>query len=102
MEAEPCHSGMPMDCPMHAGSHHQQDKKKDCCDNKTEYIKLSQLYSEKNPDLVITPLNGFPVIMDQTPLSADLFSELLHPHYQNYKPPLLVCNYTVSLQTFLC
>lgn len=98
---------MPADCPMHQAKQahcqnpvSEKDGDKDCCDNKTQYLKDDQeqpfqmSYLDLTPDLVaalfvLLPID-FPETDDQT------------HHYLTYKPPLIVCDIPVSLQTFLC
>lgn len=96
------HHEMPPSCPMHQskGSGHE-DEKKDCCNDKSEFVKLDIDQEITNFELLNIKLPVF----SGTFLNADLSSledvETYPVHYLNYKPPLIVCDFPISLQTFL-
>lgn len=105
-KAENCHntSEEKPSCPMHKSqkhNHNDQDKKT-CCDDQVEFVKLNQeFYGEsfqlsvhENPLLI-----GIIFIALRLPSSED---ETSFTHFLNYKPPLIVCDFEVKLQTFLC
>lgn len=104
VKAENCQSRMareqahmPKSCPMHQA---KEDHEKGCCDDTAEYLHLDEhllkaesatlsfdlplliVYSWHSPGLVAHDIDSFFV------------------DYLNYKPPILVCDLSVSLQTF--
>ena len=103
-EAEPCHQEKAMaNCPMHGAQKHQDDKEsKGCCDNETEYFKSD---TDQYAPTTEVEVNVSPVLLSAllVALQIELSSiDTQSLHYLNYKPPLLVCDLPVSLQTFLC
>lgn len=94
-------------CPMHTKDpSHQKDNstspEKDCCEDTVEVLKPEQDLQAKTSitQLEIDPLLlGFIAIVLKLILPEN--HKFSHP-YQNYKPPLLVCDLISSLQTFLC
>lgn len=102
-ETRETHAGMPANCPMHQAqtSNTSCEEKKGCCSNESEFVKL-------NTDQEIT---SFEFQKIQMPVFVTLLvfgyhinyiePESTPVHYQNYKPPLIVCDLPVSLQTFL-
>ena len=101
LPAENCHEqAMPVDCPMHGSRAPGGEDAKDCCDDRADYLKDVQ---EAAPELSsldgASPISAFaPAIVLPTPPGADRQSIA----YLYYKPPLLVCDRPVVLQTFLC
>jgi hypothetical protein len=105
VEAAPCHGvSKAAKCPRHAPA--QEDNtgldKKDCCDTQTDFLKVEDAQLSASADLLSL---GSPALL------AVLFSFLPFEviaadtktrHDLHYKPPLLVCDLPVSLQTFLC
>ena len=96
------HSKMPPNCPMHQSKGPVPcDEKKDCCNDKSEFVKLDidqeitsmELLEIKKP--VCSAIEIFPDSFNQED------PETYPIHYLNYKPPLIVCDLPVSLQTFL-
>ncbi len=90
-------------CPMHSTEQpHGEKKSKDCCDDETEYLKsetdqiatASQLEIDVIPFLLSVLIVAFQIDLP----SIDLQSL----QYLNYKPPQIVCDLPVRLQTFLC
>ncbi len=108
LPAERCHdmqeAAMPADCPMHQQNKHCEaptpEDEKDCCDNSTEYFKNDHEQQfefsvlEWSPQLTAALLSISPLDLPGTDRRT--------VEYLNYKPPLLVCDRPVSLQTFLC
>lgn len=93
-----------MACPKHAemADHTGQMEKRGCCDDETEFLKADEdqivSYFEwdlKKPVPVLIAA-GWPSQMDLHPGDRQI------PHYLNYKPPLIVYDLPVRLQTFLC
>lgn len=103
-----CHdlAKMPASCPMHQKlkpcEHGEEDEEeKNCCQNQTDYFVLDQDQQIQNLDYpifknidFITTL--FVVLNQNLPTVENAI-----PHYLNYKPPLIVCDFRTSLQTFL-
>ena len=87
-------------------SEHRTDKpiiqKKNCCKDEVAFEKLEDSAQKVVADFSIK----------QSFISWAIIRLALHLHnvedkvsvhpYQHYKPPLLVCDFTISLQTFLC
>ncbi len=104
LEAEKCHSEKMMkNCPFHrTATDEGQSDEKGCCDDTSEYIKseneqissFSEISTENDHFLIDIP---FVVQKIEFP-SVD--KQIVH--YLNYKPPLIVCDFPASLQTFLC
>lgn len=106
IQAEACHKEKAVrSCPFHASPHEegqQKEGKKGCCDDKAEYVKSDdeQLAQSFKIDLELNPVL---VSAINVPLSIELPSIDEHSlHYLNYKPPLIVFDIPVRLQTFLC
>ena len=102
VKAENCHSAkknMPKACPMHAPD---SDQEKDCCDDETHLLQLDEDLQQttfeykklQQPQLLLTAL----ILLGRELPTFEISS----PHYLNYRPPLLVCDRPVLLQTFLC
>lgn len=100
-EAEGCHQAKKMSCPMHADQE-EDNHKKGCCDDETEFVKADedQYVQSSKIELKVPPLLfvDLPAIFNLEAPSLDKQSI----HYLNYKPPLIVCDLPVLLQTFLC
>ena len=111
VKAENCHAqkqkenAMPKGCPMHQApsTTHQteEDPEKNCCDDTAEYLQLQEdiLKTDIEFKSFILPLL-FAInwqMAGQSPYSTDRISV----DYLFYKPPLLVCDRPVVLQTFL-
>ena len=102
-EAAPCHGvSKTAECPRHARAQGDGLDKKDCCDTQTDFLKVEDDQLSTLADLLIVDTPAllavlffflpFEVIAADTKTRHDLL----------YKPPLLVCDLPVSLQTFLC
>lgn len=90
-------------CPMHnAEKHHGEKESKGCCDDETQYVKSEiDQYAQTSE----VEINFSPVLLSV--LFITLHIELpsidnQSLQYLNYKPPLIVCDLPVRLQTFLC
>ena len=107
IKAESCHKNMAEEssCPMHKSEEHNHDgdqEKKDCCDDTVELVKLEQELQAKSLEVQLQN-NPFLLGIISLALRVMLPEEAISPTYfLNYTPPLLVCDFTVSLQTFLC
>ena len=93
---------MPADCPMHRAAGAcipTGGDEKDCCDDRSQLLKNDQ---EQQFD--IPRLDLFPVLLAAatTAFCFDAPLDRLSGDYLTYKPPLLVCDLPVSLQTFRC
>jgi len=100
-KAKPCHdqhqSAKKPACPFHPPA----EMPDDCCDDQTDFVK-----SEQDQQL-----SNFSYKVFQTLTSAALIPPAINwklpivdyitPLYRNYKPPPLVCNRSVLLQTLL-
>ncbi|MEZ5040192.1 MAG: hypothetical protein R2828_09875 [Saprospiraceae bacterium] len=104
--AEGCHQAKAMkNCPMHSAGindHQNKDEKKGCCDDETEYIKLDEEQIPPSVDMnFLDHLTLLPVLF--VALQLELPSlDARSLHYLHYKPPLIVYDLSVSLQTFRC
>ncbi len=99
---EDSHSKMPANCPMHSSKKKSScEEKKDCCNSESEFIKLDidqQITSFEFQKLLTPTLATILVFSYNLDFSEHESSPV---HFKNYKPPLIVCDYSVSLQTFL-
>lgn len=94
-------------CPMHTENKDSQkddhsSQNGDCCKDTVEVLKpeVEVFANVSGPHLEITP-----IFLGVIGVTLQLFKPEIYKlssQYYNYKPPLLVCNFTVSLQTFLC
>ena len=103
-EAEACHQEKAMtSCPMHSSeTHHGEKESKGCCDDETEYLKseTDQIATTSEVEINVNPvlLSALLVALQiELPSIDDQSLQYLH-----YKPPLIVCDLPVRLQTFLC
>lgn len=90
-------------CPMHSSEKDQDTKpSKGCCDDQSDYLHsdTDQLAQGTNISLELAPklVGIISVALALNPPITDLGVF----HYLNYKPPLIIRDFTVSLQTFLC
>ncbi|MEZ4848219.1 MAG: hypothetical protein R3B93_06300 [Bacteroidia bacterium] len=108
IKAEPCHKKVSEEtrsCSLTDSNYHKHNnglKKKDCCSDKLEYIKSEQELQSQVPEIEIV---NNPILLGliSLVLKIELPDESVAlPHFLNYKPPLLVWNLPLSLQTFLC
>lgn len=103
-EAEACHQSKAMvSCPFH--HHHEESSKnesKGCCNDETEYLKseTDQITSTPEAEVSINPILLSVLLVALHLELSSLDTQSLH--YLNYKPPLIVCDLPVRLQTFLC
>ncbi|MCI5092686.1 hypothetical protein [Phaeodactylibacter sp.] len=105
-EAAPCHQNKKLkSCPAHGTmpvSDEDAPQKKGCCDTETDFVKVDDDQVEASlefnlfdyPALFATLV----VLAGFSPVDEDDKSR----HYFTYKPPLLICDLPVRLQTFLC
>lgn len=101
-KAKSCHEADPMaHCPVH-GHAMPMDDERDCCDDEVDFLKVDderQLSSaEWQPHL---PLALSAVVAFGLPLEDQTAGRGPIP-YLHYKPPLLVRDLPVRLQTFRC
>ncbi len=86
-------------CPLHPA---MAITKKGCCDDRTEYLQTDE---EKLTAPVTVDLTDFPALYCAllVVLQIDLpVADTKSLHYLHYKPPILIRDLPVSLQTFLC
>jgi hypothetical protein len=105
LKPEQCHQpkAMAKSCPMHgaADKTHVQSPPKGCCDDSAELLKLdTKVLVSAQTDFSIPLVSLDFSTIPQTETSTELRTSKLH--YLNYKPPLLVCDFSSRLQTFLC
>ena len=104
-----CHelAAMPASCPKHqqvkaCKNHENSDEKdKNCCQNESEYFALDQDQQSVNNDLKLVDYQHLTAI---SPVVSSFLKNPLFLHktaFLNYKPPLIVCDKRVTLQTFL-
>ena len=103
LEAEVCHKEKAMkSCPMHSKDRTDEEEEKDCCDNRTEYCKADEdqlaptfrTAFQLNTNFWPAKLNAY--YLELVSIEARTF------YYLNYKPPLIVWDLPISLQTLLC
>ncbi|PHI21214.1 hypothetical protein CEQ90_04120 [Lewinellaceae bacterium SD302] len=103
-EAESCHdSKKARSCPFHPPVEEDKEEptRKDCCEDESEIIKLDEDIEVPQFDLDLPEYQQLVAVLLVT---AELFSsgsDSKTLHYLNYKPPLIVRDLPVSLQTFL-
>ncbi len=99
--AENCHEqAMPVDCPMH-GKDSRAPADKDCCDDRADYLKDDQEAAPELPSPVVKP-SITAAVLPAMSLPPAPGADRRSADYLHYKPPLLVCDRSVVLQTFLC
>ena len=103
-EATPCHQATAKRaCPHHPPAQPTTASKKGCCDTTTDFLQMD---ADQLSATLLVPNLAVPVL---GLLPAEFGLLLEEPsaaksavHYLHYKPPLLVCDVTINLQTFLC
>lgn len=104
VEASSCHSkAVRKHCPHHPPAQKESEPKKGCCDTTTDFLQLDG--EQLATDCSIPSLEA-PLMLAVLRVVSDVFiletTNSKITHYLNYKPPLLVRDLPVSLQTFLC
>ena len=97
-KAEPCHQDKATkSCPMHSSG---EKEKKDCCDDKTEYVKATdeQIAPSFQIDLQYAPALVAAIFVVFNIERPALDSNTLH--YLSYKPPIVLNDLSVLLQVF--
>lgn len=104
VKAKPCHPQKNMKhCPLHGSDDtNKQNEAEGCCDDRSDYVK-----SESDQ---ISPVHKTQVEINPVQLNVILIALQIElppidsrtRHYLNYKPPLIVCDIPVQLQTFRC
>ena len=102
MEATPCHHAKARKaCPLHgSGDEEYQNEKKDCCNDKTEYVKSD---NEQIAQFSQINLKNLPVLLDTVfaVFTIELPVTDFHTlHYLTYKPPIVLNDISVLLQVF--
>lgn len=93
MKACPIHGQMLVDV--------SDEERKGCCDDTSEIIKIDEEQIVPSFDLLELETAQF-VSFFVAQKTALPFIDIQTLHYLNYKPPLLLCDFPVSLQTFRC
>jgi hypothetical protein len=104
VEAAPCHGvGKVAKCPRHAPAQEEDGlNKKGCCDTQTDFLKVEDAQLSTAADfLTIDTPALLAVLFFFLPFEV-IAADTKTRHDLHYKPPLLVCDLPVSLQTFLC
>ena len=99
VEGESCHDKeyAAVKCPLHGDTPMPE---KDCCDDKTHFLKLEQQQSFTFQVLNEMPLPAsFPSF---SPLALHMEEPLRHLHFHNHKPPLIPPHPQADLQVFRC
>jgi len=88
---------------MHPNSAEEEDEeKKGCCKDETEFVKSDE---EQLVQLSKLETKTYPILLSVLLTTLNLewpSTDKLSIDYLNYKPPLIVCDLSVQLQTFLC
>lgn len=106
-QSENCHEDLEAKelCPLHAMHQPQHTKstgKDDCCNDHIEWFQLDEEYRTETVNLQLQ-YSQFLIAVVTLTLHLELPRlEVPKLHYLNYKPPLLVYDIPVSLQTFIC
>jgi hypothetical protein len=103
--AEPCHQGEQKPaCPFHPGPQHSDEpKRKGCCDDTSEYVKVNSEQSFPDQQLsqwVYPPAPAVPPTRIRLVAGPTVTRRIIP--YRRYKPPLIVRDFQVELQRFLC
>ena len=102
LKAEACHAVTSVaSCPMHQHKGDEDREKKNCCDDKSEYVKsdneqLVQSFEIDFPNHPVS-LDNVPLVLNTDPSALDAHSL----HYLTYKPPIVLNDIPVLLQAFL-
>jgi hypothetical protein len=104
VQATPCHQNKAMKhCPMHAASDQSgEQESKGCCDTENKFVKSE---NEQLATELVSHLTDFPVLLAVLSVLVGLEAadeDHKTRQFLTYKPPLLVCDLSVRLQTFLC
>ena len=104
-EAAPCHGLSKMaKCPRHAPP--QDDNttldKKGCCDTQTDFLKVEDAQLSTTADLLQLDTPALLAVLCSFLPFEVITADTKTRHELHYKPPLIVCDLPVSLQTFLC
>lgn len=102
-KAKSCHAAKQTSaCPMHAQQEQDDDQSGGCCDDQSEMVKVEQ---EQTFPVLGMELQLSIAMLPPSAMAFDLSSlPSIHllPEYLHYKPPPLVCDLPVLLQTFRC
>jgi len=104
VEAEDCHRADSSDlCPLHHTASHDNpdhEKENDCCENQTDLFKLDEVKTSETWNVYDgAKLKLLAIAL--VSIKYYLPSSISFPSFLHYKPPPLVCNLPVRLQTFL-
>lgn len=103
VKAKPCHqTKQQVLCPIHAAkANDTAKKKKDCCKDESDFLKSGHdQYAFESGTVDLHFMQAFCAFA--SPLVKLPAKNKKTVDYLNYKPPLIVCDLPVRLQTFLC
>jgi hypothetical protein len=101
--AKPCHQQKAKQaCPMHAAMDQDQEESKNCCDDETEYVKADQEQINQSFEVDASAPLIFLASFIQTFLTDHPTTDKASIDFFNYRPPIIVFDQPVVLQTFLC
>lgn len=83
--------------------HKEQPAPKGCCDDETDFVKINVEQAAHSFQLDPPPLEPVSLgllFAKQVPIIKN--GDSATPHYLNYKPPLLIYELHIRLETFLC
>lgn len=104
IEAASCHAQPTRKhCPHHPPAEQTAKPIKGCCDTTVDFLQLDseQLAADSSLPVFQTAI-ALCIPGMQLGNISPIDSDYQQPHYLHYKPPLLVRDFPVSLQTFLC
>lgn len=103
VEAKACHEQKAKKpCPMHAAMDQDQEDSKKCCDDETEYVKVEQEQINQTFEVDASiPLPFLAAFVDAFLVDHPI-TDKASIDFFNYRPPILVYDQPVVLQTFLC
>jgi len=93
MKACPIHGQMLVDV--------SDEERKGCCDDTTEIVKIDEEQIAPSFDLLPLQAVQFAPLFVAHKIELPVI-DIQTLHYLNYKPPPLLCDFPISLQTFRC
>ncbi|MEM1214888.1 MAG: hypothetical protein AAGJ82_04345 [Bacteroidota bacterium] len=103
VEATPCHQNKRLvSCPVHGTMEITDETEKGCCQTETDWHQLDETQLDTPTAQLSLQIPAAPAWFATYSLASATTTELKSVDYLHYKPPLLVCDLPVRLQTFLC
>jgi hypothetical protein len=93
-----CHDAKPVSCPMHAGKETSGLDGKDCCNNTSQFFKISQEQQMGQSGLVDTPVA--PVISRLPSFRILTKQAVLRERISDYRPPPHIIDFPSCFQVF--